>query len=383
MISPPSLPEQLKQLIATPSISGTTPELDMSNRGVIDLLAGWLEDSGFEVKILAIPDHPGKFNLIATLGSGTGGLVLSGHSDTVPFDAGQWNTDPFKLKEADGRYYGLGISDMKSFFGFAIEAARSFDPRKFQHPLIILATADEETSMSGAKALTAQDLSQGRFAVIGEPTGLHPVRQHKGILMEAIKLRGQSGHSSDPRFGNNALEGMHEVIGALLKFRHELQQQHQNPAFGVPVPTLNLGHIHGGDNPNRICGECELHIDLRPLPGMALEPLRAALREQVLDIARARQLECEFEMLFAGINAMQTSATSPIVTAAEALTGHASETVAFGTEGPYLNHMGIDTLILGPGDIDQAHQPDEFLKLDRIEPTLILLKQLIQQFCLQ
>lgn len=383
MAATPSLPDLLAQLIATPSISGTSADLDMSNRAVIDLLAGWLDDSGFEVRILPIPNHPDKFNLIATLGLGTGGLVLSGHSDTVPFDAGRWTHDPFKLQQANGRYYGLGISDMKSFFGFAIEAARSFDPKKFKHPLIILATADEETSMSGAQALTAQDLAQGRFAVIGEPTGLRPVRQHKGILMEAIKLRGQSGHSSDPRFGNNALEGMHEVIAALLEFRQELQQRHQNPAFGVPVPTLNLGHIHGGDNPNRICGECELHIDLRPLPGMALEPLRASLRERVLAVANTHQLHCEFEMLFAGINAMQTSATSPIVTAAETLTGYASETVAFGTEGPYLNHMGIDTLILGPGDIDQAHQPDEFLRLDRIEPTLILLKQLINKFCVQ
>lgn len=383
MAATPSLPDLLAQLIATPSISGTSADLDMSNRAVIDLLAGWLDDSGFEVRILPIPNHPDKFNLIATLGLGTGGLVLSGHSDTVPFDAGRWTHDPFKLQQANGRYYGLGISDMKSFFGFAIEAARSFDPKKFKHPLIILATADEETSMSGAQALTAQDLAQGRFAVIGEPTGLRPVRQHKGILMEAIKLRGQSGHSSDPRFGNNALEGMHEVIAALLDFRQELQQRHQNPAFGVPVPTLNLGHIHGGDNPNRICGECELHIDLRPLPGMALEPLRASLRERVLAVASTHQLHCEFEMLFAGINAMQTSATSPIVTAAETLTGYASETVAFGTEGPYLNHMGIDTLILGPGDIDQAHQPDEFLRLDRIEPTLILLKQLINKFCVQ
>ena len=100
------------------------------------------------------------------------------------------------------------------------------------------------------------------------PTGLRPIRLHKGILMEAIHLRGRSGHSSDPSLGNNALEGMHAIISELLRWRAELQAEHRNPLFAVPVPTLNLDHIHGGDNPNRICADCELHIDLRPLPGM-------------------------------------------------------------------------------------------------------------------
>lgn len=355
----------------------------MSNRPVIDLLAGWLEDSGFDVQILPIENSANKFNLIATLGRGTGGLILSGHTDTVPFDEHRWQQDPFRLNEANNRYYGLGTADMKSFLGLAIEAARSFDASTFHHPLIILATADEETTMSGAAALSAQDLQHGRFAVIGEPTGLRPISQHKGILMESIKLIGRSGHSSDPAYGNNALEGMHEVIGQLLEYRRSIQQKHHNPAFAVPTPTLNFGHIHGGDNPNRICGECELQIDLRPLPGMDLAKLRTDFREIVTATAKARNLQCEFTQLFSGIDAMQTSATSPIVAAAEAMTGFGQEAVAFGTEGPYFNQLGIDTVILGPGNIAQAHQPDEYLALDQIKPSLSILKRLIRKFCLQ
>ena len=378
----PKLPELLKALIATPSVSSTTAVLDMSNRPVIDLLAGWLEDSGFTVKILPVEGAENKYNLIATLGRGTGGLILSGHTDTVPFDEHRWSHNPFKLSEADNRYYGLGTADMKSFLGLAIEAARSFDANAFQHPLIILATADEETTMSGAAALSAQDLHQGRYAVIGEPTGLRPISQHKGILMESIKLIGQSGHSSDPSYGNNALEGMHEVISQLLEYRRSLQQKHQNPAFVVPTPTMNFGHIHGGDNPNRICGECELQIDLRPLPGMDLAKLRQDFREIVTATASARNLKTKFKQLFSGIDAMQTAATSPIVTAAEAMTGFGQEAVAFGTEGPYLNKLGIDTVILGPGNIAQAHQPDEYLAHDQIKPSLAILKKLIKAFCL-
>jgi len=235
--------------------------------------------------------------------------------------------------------------------------------------------------MSGARALTAADLGHARHAVIGEPTGLRPIRQHKGMMMEAIVYRGSSGHSSDPSLGNNALEGMYRLIGELLAFRDRLQATHRDEAFAIPVPTLNLGHIHGGDNPNRICGECELQIDLRPLPGMAIDTLRRQLRELARQVADEHGLTCHCRALFAGIDAMQTARSATIVQACEQLTGHAADSVAFGTEGPMLNALGIETVILGPGDIAQAHQPDEFLALDRIEPTLTLLRRLIRRFC--
>ena len=331
--------------------------------------------------LIFLHSQPGKANLIATLGRGPGGLVLAGHTDTVPYDEHQWSNDPFSLTEKDGRLYGLGTSDMKGFFALAIEAARAFDRDQLRRPLIILATADEESSMDGAKELVALGRPKARYAIIGEPTGLRPVNAHKGIIMEAIHLQGHAGHSSDPSLGNNAIEGMHKAIAALLAWRTELQRQHTNPAFKVPVPTLNLGHIHGGDNPNRICGECELHIDLRPLPGMDLEELRSGLWQTMEHALHDSGLGLSIRPLFSGTPAMQTPADSPLVQAAERLTGHRAETVAFGTEGPYLTEMGMETLILGPGDIDQAHQPDEYLALDRLTPTVELLQQLIQRFC--
>ncbi|HCB14772.1 MAG TPA: acetylornithine deacetylase, partial [Gammaproteobacteria bacterium] len=190
--------ERIQQLIATPSVSSVSPQFDQSNRPVIDLLAGWLEDLGFAVRIERLPEQPDKANLIATLGSGPSGLVLAGHTDTVPFDAGRWRFDPFGGVIADERIYGLGSTDMKSFLALAIEAAREFATHALHQPLVILATADEESSMHGARALAAAGQPLGRHAVIGEPTGLQPVRMHKGILMEAIRLEGRSGHSSNP-----------------------------------------------------------------------------------------------------------------------------------------------------------------------------------------
>ncbi len=375
--------DHIRQLIATPSVSSVSPLLDQSNRLVIDLLAGWLEQAGFAVQIEPLPQRPDKANLIATLGSGTGGLVLAGHTDTVPYDDGRWRYDPFGGTVADGRIYGLGAADMKAFLALALAAAQDFTARDLRQPLVILATADEESSMNGARALAATGQPLGRHALIGEPTGLKPVRMHKGILMEAIRIEGRSGHSSDPALGTSALEGMHRVIGELLQWRAELQARYRNPLFAVDMPTLNLGHIHGGDNPNRICAHCELHIDIRPLPGLTLAELRGALHQRLGRLLADSELKLSFRPLFDGIEAMETPATAAIVQAVEQLSGSPAGAVSFGTEGPYLNAMGMETVILGPGTIECAHQPDEFLALDQIKPMLHLLRNLIGRFCVQ
>jgi acetylornithine deacetylase len=380
MSLPPFL-ELMRCLIGAPSVSSVSAEWDQSNESVIDDLAGWCESLGFRVETLPIAGHPGKYNLVATAGSGPDGLVLAGHTDTVPCDPQLWASDPFALTERDGRLYGLGTSDMKSFFAVVLDALRDTDLSRLAHPLTLLATADEESSMCGAQALVSAQRHLGRHAVIGEPTGLRPVRMHKGIAMEAIRVTGHSGHSSDPALGRSALEGMHRVIGELLRWREELQARYHNPLFKVSVPTLNLGHVHGGDNPNRICGHCELHFDIRPLPGMDLHDLRAQIERRVGHVLEGSGLRFERESLFEGIPAMETPETADIVRAAERLTGHAAEAVAFGTEGPYLNSLGMQTVILGPGDIDQAHQPDEYLALERVKPAEQLMRGLVQRFC--
>jgi len=374
--------DMLTELVAIPSMSSVSPEFDTGNRAVVERLAEWSEALGFTAEVLPLPGRPDKANLIATLGRGDEGLVLAGHTDTVPCDEARWCYDPFTLTEAEGRLYGLGTCDMKGFFPLALEAARVLREHPPRQPLILVATADEESSMAGARALVESGRPRARHAVIGEPTGLRPVNAHKGILMEAIHLQGRAGHSSDPGLGRNALEGMYRVIGELLAWRETLQQRYRDERFRVPVPTLNLGHIHGGDNPNRICGACELHIDLRPLPGMEMEPLRAELERRLQALLDGSDLQLNLRALFPGAPPMGTDPAAPIVRAAEELTGHSAEAVAFGTEGPFFNALGMETVILGPGDIAQAHQPDEYLALERLVPTVNLLRKLITRFCL-
>lgn len=376
----PSLKQQFAELIALPTVSCTQPSLDQPNRPLIERLAGWLTDLGFACEIQDIA--PGKANLLATYGSGPGGLVLAGHSDTVPFDAALWRSDPLALREADDRWYGLGVCDMKGFFPLIIEAVKPLLDRPFRQPLLILATCDEESSMSGARALAEAGRPLGRAAVIGEPTGLRPIRLHKGVMMERIDIHGQSGHSSDPTLGRSALEAMHAAIGELLALRGQWQKEFSNPLFNVPQPTLNLGCIHGGDNPNRICGQCALEFDLRPLPGMDPEQLRAAIRSKLQPLAEQRGVRIDYGPIFPGVPPFEQAADSELVRLAERLTGQAAEAVAFGTEAPYLQQLGCETIVLGPGDIACAHQPDEYLDLARIAPTVELLRQLIGHYCL-
>lgn len=381
-LQPPGCRQMIEALIALPSISSLDPALDHSNRPVAERLAEWLGDLDFACELLPLPTDPRKVNLLATLGQGPGGLVLAGHLDTVPFDEGAWRSDPFRLTERDDRLYGLGTADMKSFLALAIEAAREFAGKPLKQPLVILGTADEEITLGGARALAEAGRPRARHAVIGEPTGLKPVRIHKGNLSESIRVRGKSGHASNPSLGLNAVEGMHRVLHHLLQLRDELARGPRSEQFSVPHATLNPGCLHGGDAPNRIPARCELRVDLRFLPGTDLAALRSEMQQRASAALAGTDYRIEFDSLYPGCPAFETPATAAIVKACEELTGHAAGAVDFATEGALFNDMGLHTVVLGPGDIAQAHQPDEYLALDRIEPTLRLLRELIARFCL-
>jgi acetylornithine deacetylase len=379
-----TLLQHFDALLRLPSISSTNNALDMSNMPVINYLAEQFEALGFQCEIMPCDSASGqaKANLIATLGSGPGGLVLAGHTDTVPMDPELWSVDPLQMTEKDGRLYGLGSTDMKGFFALILEAVQSYVNQPLQQPLIVLATSDEETSMFGARRIAEAGRPKARYAIIGEPTGMKPIHAHKGVMMESIRLQGRSGHSSDPSLGINAMEAMHDVIGELLKFRSELQDKYRNPLFAIDKPTMNLGCIHGGDNPNRICGRCELEFDIRLMPGMQIDEMRSLIRQRITPLAQQWGVGFDLTPLFPGAPAFLCPAESNLVKTAERLTGHSAGTVAFGTEAPWLQQIGMETIVLGPGDIDQAHQPDEYLSLDRVQPCVDLLCRFIDHYCI-
>jgi len=379
----PAFINMYQQLIAEPSISALDPQLNMSNRSTIMLLANWCESLGFQVEITELESAPGKFNLLAKRGEGDGGLMLAGHTDTVPFDDSRWRYDPFKLSEVDNKLYGLGSIDMKGFFAFVIEAIKQLDTQgaKQEKPIMILATADEETTMAGAQEVAKHQNLKPEFCVIGEPTDMVPVFTHKGHMSTAIRVTGKSGHSSDPARGLNAIEVMHKIIAKLLQLKDTLKNKYSIEHFAIPYPTLNLGHIHGGDNANRICGCCELHLDIRPLPGLSIQELQLLLLEAVKPINDEYPNSVAVIDLHDPIPAFTGTTDSALVKLAEAVSGEQAIAVNYCTEAPFLQQLGCETIVMGPGSIEQAHQPDEFLAMEKIKPSQEKITQLINQLC--
>ncbi|REL29037.1 acetylornithine deacetylase [Thalassotalea euphylliae] len=379
----PNFESALTQLIASPSISSNLAEWDHGNREVIDLLASWFETLGFSITIQPVPNTRNKFNMLAQLGTGEGGLLLAGHSDTVPFDDNRWQSDPLNVTKQDDKFFGLGTCDMKGFFAFILQVARQVDAKQLKKPLYVLATADEETTMAGARFFAEQQLIKPDVAIIGEPTELVPVVMHKGHMSHRISVAGQSGHSSKPALGVNAIEIIHQIIGQLLALKQDLCSKYQNQAFDVPEPTLNLGAISGGDNANRICGHCNLDIDMRALPGLKDEELVHWLSEALKPIAEQYPGRITMEELHPPCPSFGQADSHGLLTVAEEISGHQCCAVNYCTEAPYIQSLGCDTIVLGPGSINQAHQPDEFLAYDQIDETLRVLTAMIQRYCMQ
>ncbi|GHX88460.1 acetylornithine deacetylase [Vibrio cholerae] len=374
----PSFLEVYEGLISTSSISSTDARWDEGNEQVIAKLADWLSALGFSIQIEQVA--PNKQNLIAKLGSGEGGLLLAGHSDTVPFDEGRWNYNPHALTQANNRFYGLGTADMKGFFAFIYEAVKNVDWSKQTKPLYVLATCDEETTMLGARHFTENAPFKPDYCIIGEPTSLVPIRAHKGHVANAIRVTGKSGHSSNPALGVNAIEIMHEVLFALMQLRDRLIKEYHHPGFEIPTPTLNLGHIHGGDSPNRICGCCELHYDVRPLPGISLDGLNNLMRDALREVQQKWPGRIELVPLHDPIPGYECAHDHPFIHGISEICEQEAQTVNYCTEAPFLQQV-CPTLVLGPGSIDQAHQPDEFLAFEFIDPTVRVLSRAMQKYC--
>ena len=378
----PNFTQAITELIAKPSISSTDESWDQGNHAVIQLLATWFEQLGFQIDIQKVPHSRNKYNLLATLGSGEGGLLLAGHSDTVPYDENRWRSDPFKITNQDNKFYGLGTCDMKGFFAFILQACKNISAQQLQKPLYVLATADEETTMAGARFFAQSQAIKPDVAVIGEPTNLVPVVMHKGHMSHRITIQGQSGHSSDPSKGLNAIEIIYQVIGKLLQLKADLTANYRHKDFDVPAPTLNLGAIKGGDSANRICGSCQLDIDLRSLPGMTDDEQIHWLTEALKPLAEKYPGRVKVAALHLSSPSFEQQKPSDLIDIAEKITSHSCCAVNYATEAPFIQQLGCQTIVLGPGSIDQAHQPNEFLAHSEIEKTDSILLALINRYCL-
>ncbi|PPI88022.1 acetylornithine deacetylase [Candidatus Pantoea edessiphila] len=375
----PSFFECYRKLISIPSVSSIDPKFDNSNKLLIDILASWFYDLGLSIEIYPILNTNNKFNLLAKTGSGLGGLMLAGHTDTVPFDPNSWKYDPFVLTEFNNKLYGLGTVDMKGFFAFIIDVLRNVDIKTLRKPLYILATADEETTMVGAKNFSESIILNPDIAIIGEPTDLKLVYEHRGHISNIIRITGDSGHSSNLYKCVNAIEIMQQVIKNLIKLRNSIEKNNCNRSINPPY-ILNFGYIKGGDVSNSVCSYCELHIDIRFLSNITIIEVNKFIHDALEPIKKNWPNRIIIDELHSSVPAYKCSTSNFFVRKIKKLLNTNFESVNYCTEAPFIQKL-CPTLIFGPGSINQAHQPNEFMDTSYIKPTYKNIYQMIHYFC--
>lgn len=374
--------ELLKRLVAFDSTSRN------SKLPIADFLCDYLDRPGVRIERNLSPDGT-KANVIAWIGpepdGDRRGLVLSGHMDVVPADEDGWRNDPFALTDEGNRWVGRGSCDMKGFLALAANLAAEARPERWRAPLALVFTYDEEVGTLGAKHFTesfprAESLPRG--AIIGEPTSLRVARAHKGHAKLRVTLHGVSAHSGYPHLGANAIEPAGRVIVALTSLRRELEAEilpNRELFPEVPYIPLNVGTVHGGSAINVVPDRCDVELGFRPLPGIASEEIAERVRRMI------REAAAPFEPEIGTLSdspAMLLDEGSPIHRHLCSLVGQNEQsTVSFATDAGWLQRLGMDCAIWGPGSIEVAHKPNEFLPKDEFEAARGMLERTIARFC--
>jgi acetylornithine deacetylase len=363
-----------------------------SNLPLADFLVDYLDRPGVRVERDAPAVEPGdqpKANLVVALGPpvdpvSRDGLVLSGHMDVVPAGEG-WSSPPFTLSERDGALYGRGSADMKGFLALAANLAASTDPARLRRPLVLVLTFDEEVGTLGARHLHDHwpaDRPLPRQAVIGEPTELLPVRLHKGHLKARFTLHGTSAHSAYPHLGRNAVEPAGRLIVALAELRRQLEDERvaSSASFPeVPWPSLNVARVEGGTAINVVPDRCIVEVGVRLLPGMDAQEMASRLQETAA--AALPDHPPSWELLSIS-PPMELTAEAPLFRTLCDLAGEPADPAAsYATDAGWLQRMGMECVLFGPGSIRVAHKPDEHLPIADLERGRRLLAQLLAICC--
>ena len=359
-----------------------------SNLALIDFVRDYLDR--WRVKSELVYDaERRKANLYATIGpSGRGGVMLSGHSDVVPVDGQPWSSDPFKLVERDGRLYGRGSADMKSFIAVTLAKVPDFLAQTLATPLHLALTYDEEVGCLGVRTLVAalapKDVKP-KLCIIGEPTAMQPVVAHKGSRRLRCHVHGHEAHSSLTHKGVNAVETAAELVAYLRKMARKKRSDGPfDPAFDPPYTTIQTGLISGGTAVNIVPRECRFDFEMRYLP----EDDPSAIADEVKRYAATLMPEMQAVSEDAGIAfeetnnvpALSAKESDEVVQLALALSGaNGTGKVSFATEGGLFQQAGIPTVICGPGSIEQAHKPDEFIELDQVRQCEAFIDRLIER----
>jgi acetylornithine deacetylase len=375
----------IRRLIAFPTVSRD------SNLDLIHYARDHLRKLGADVR-LTFDDERRKANLFATLGqSGEPGIVLSGHTDVVPVAGQNWDSDPFEMIEKDGRLYGRGTADMKSFIALALALAPEFAARKLKTPLHFALSYDEEVGCLGVGRLIEDLASAGirpSSCIVGEPTLMKPVIAHKGKQSYRCTVRGLTVHSAYAPHGVNAVEAAAEAVAYLKSMaRRHRDSGPFDRSFDIAHTTVHTGVMRGGTALNIVPHECTFDFEFRYLPGDNPQSLLHEFKEYLITALepemKAVHREAGFQVeQLSEIPALDTGAETEIVALAHELSccGEIGK-VSYGTEAAHFQTAAIPTVVCGPGSIAQAHKPNEYVTLEQVAQCEAFLRRLMDRMC--
>lgn len=348
----------------------------LSNLPLIEFVADYLAAHEVESQ-LTRDDTAGKASLFATLGpKGDGGIALSGHTDVVPVDGQDWSTDPFLLREKNGLLYGRGTCDMKGFLAVALALVPEFQKRDLKIPVHLALSYDEEVGGIGVRPMIERmggDLPMPKIVIVGEPTSMKIVNCHKGMNTFVTEVTGLEAHSSNPHQGVNAILIAAELIGELMRIAEEMRTKGDpSGKFDPPYTSLNVGTIEGGTAINIIPQSCRFAWEFRNLPGQDREEIPSRLdvfaKEKLLPEMRAVSENADIRTIRGiGFPDFLPEEGSPAETLVKRLMQtNTVQSAAYATEAGLFQQAGPATILCGPGDIAQAHQPDEFIHPEQL-----------------
>ena len=360
----------------------------LSNLALIEWVEAYLADHGVETRRIASADGA-KANLLATIGPAVeGGVVLSGHTDVVPVAGQAWTSDPFVLVARGGRLFGRGSCDMKGFIALALAAVPDFLEAKLQRPAHLAFSYDEEIGCFGAPAMIeviARELPRPALVVVGEPTSMEVVSGHKGIGVWRVTVTGREAHSSRTDLGVSAVMGAARLMGELAAIAERLTRAADPASIFLPKgPTLTIGTVAGGTAGNILARQCVFQFDLRGLPH---DGSRAALGG-FFDLARQIDAEIKVQAPEGGVVVEQLADVPPLradpASEAEAFVRRLAgdngpaRVASFASEAGQFQGAGLPAVLCGPGSIDQAHQPDEYVDLTQMQRGAAFMARLVE-----
>ena len=366
--------ESLDKLVGFETISGR------SNLDFVDYFRGQVEAQG-GVCFVSLDETGKRANLHSIIGpSVDGGVVLNGHSDVVPVEGQNWSSPPFALTRRGDHLYGRGSVDMKGFLACMLAAVPMWQQKQLKKPIHISICYDEEIGGFGAPVLVAdmaETVPRPAVAIVGEPTGMKMVTAHKGGLELRTMITGLDAHSSDPRAGVNAIFYAARFIARLEEIGHRLAADgEQDSVFEPPYSTVNVGAIEGGAATNIVAGTCSFKWEVRPVPGFDGRKVVAELEDfarrellpQMQKGSPAADIKTIVEADIPGLDPQQAKPAVDLVTAITGLNSTCA--VSFGTDAGHFAQGRMSTLVMGPGNIDRAHKPDEYIKVSELEDCL-------------